>query len=69
MRELDDLVSRFPEVYHLDSQSDSDKTYSFPKSCISYRKPRTLTEEQREKARIRMKQVNASNKYHQAEPK
>ena len=39
MRVLDDLVCRFPEVYHLDSQSDTDKTYSFPKSYVSYRKP------------------------------
>ncbi|MDD6449518.1 MAG: hypothetical protein PUF78_07350 [Lachnospiraceae bacterium] len=58
MRKLDDLVCRFPEMYHLDSQSDTDKTYSFPKSCVSYRKPRMLTEEQREKARERMKRLN-----------
>lgn len=58
MRELDALVSKYPEVYHLDSQSDTDKTYSFPKSCVSYRKPRVLTQEQREKARDRMKQLN-----------
>ena len=60
MRELDDLVYRFPKVYHLDSQSDTNKTYSFPKFCVSYRKPRMLTEEQREKARERMKQLNMS---------
>ena len=58
MHELDALVSRFPEVYHLDSQSDTDKTYSFPKSCVSYRKPRMLTEEQREQARKRMRRLN-----------
>lgn len=58
MRVLDDLVCRFPEVYHLDSQSDTDKTYSFPKSYVSYRKPRVLTKEQREKARERMRRLN-----------
>ncbi len=58
MRVLDDLVSRFPEIYHLDNQSDTDKTYSFPKSCVSYRKPRMLTEEQREQARERMRRLN-----------
>lgn len=69
MRELDALVSRFPEVYHLDSQSDIDKTYSFPKSCVSYRKPRILTEEQREVSRMRMKQINASSRNRQAKHK
>ena len=58
MRKLDALVSRYPEVYRLDSQSDIDKTYSFPKSCVSYRKPRRLTEEQRENARERMRKLN-----------
>jgi len=34
------------------------RTYSFPKSYISYRKPRRLSVEQREKARERMRKIN-----------
>ena len=48
MRKLDALVNEFPEVYKLVGETDIDKTYSMPKSCVSYRKPRMLSEEQRE---------------------
>lgn len=37
------------------------KTYSFPKSYVSYRKPRKLDREQRELARERMKKINERN--------
>ncbi len=60
MKEMDALVSRYPDVYHLVSQTDIDKTYSFHKSCIKYRKPRTLSEAQREQKREQMKQVSIS---------
>lgn len=42
MRKLDALVIAFPEVYKLVGETDIDKTYSMPKSCVSYRKPRKL---------------------------
>lgn len=35
MREMDELVSKYPDIYHLDSQTDLDKTYSFSKSALS----------------------------------
>ena len=60
MREMDELVSKYPDIYHLDSQTDTDKTYSFSKSCEKYRKPRTLSEVQKEQARERMKRINAA---------
>lgn len=60
MREMDELVSKYPDIYHLDSQTDNDKTYSFSKSCVKYRKPRTLSEVQKEQARERMKRINAA---------
>ena len=60
MKEMDVLVSRYPEVYHLDCQTNIDKTYSFSKSCVKYRKPRTLSEAQREQKREQMKQVARS---------
>ena len=60
MKLIDELVSRYPDVYHLDSQTEIDKTYSFSKSCVKYRKPRTLSEAQREQKRERIKQLNGS---------
>lgn len=58
MKEMDELASRYPDIYHLVSQTDIDKTYSFFKSCIKYRKPRALSEAQRERKREQMKKIN-----------
>lgn len=58
MRRIDALVIEFPDVYRLVSETDIDKTYSMPKSYISYRKPRRLSEEQRIRARGRMERIN-----------
>jgi hypothetical protein len=60
MRKLDALVIEFPEVYRCIKQTDIDKTYLIPKSYVSYRKPRRLTEEQREWQRERMRAINHS---------
>ncbi len=51
MRKLDTLVANFPDTYKLTGQDEISKTYSFPKSHISYRKPRAVSNEQRERAR------------------
>ena len=56
MRKLDALVIAFPEVYKLVGETDIDKTYSMPKSCVSYRKPRKLNDKYRELKRVQMKQ-------------
>ena len=48
MRKLDTLVSESPDVFQCIAETDIDKTYEMPKSFVSYRKPRRLTEEQRE---------------------
>ena len=58
MRKLDTLVIEFPEVYRLVGETDIDKTYSMPKSCVSYRKPRKLNDKYRELKRVQMKQYN-----------
>ena len=50
MRKLDGLVKAFSAVYKLIGQTKHDKTYSMPKSYISYRKPRNISEVQREQA-------------------
>ena len=58
MRKIDALVIEFPEVYRCIGYTDIDKTYEMPKTSITYRKPRKLSDEQREQARQRMKKIN-----------
>ena len=58
MRKLDTLVADFPDIYKLTEQDEVSKTYSFPKSYVSYRKPRTVSTEQRERARQMMVKRN-----------
>ena len=60
MKPIDELVSRYPYVYHIDSQTEIDKTYSFSKSCIKYLKPRALSQAQREQKRKQMKKMARS---------
>ena len=62
MRKLDGFVKAFPAVYKLTGQTEYDKTYSMPKSHISYRKPRNISEEQREQAREKMLEINSGGK-------
>lgn len=54
MRKLDTLVADFPDTYNLLGQDEVSKTYSLPKSYVSYRKPRAVSTEQRERARQMM---------------
>lgn len=54
MRKLDTLVADFPDTYKLVKQDEVSKTYSFPKSFVSYRKPRAVSMEQREQARKKL---------------
>lgn len=61
MRKLDRLVAEFPDTYKLTGQTDIDKTYAMPKSYVSYRKPRRLSDEQREQARLRMEKINSDD--------
>ena len=57
MREVDSLVIGYPDVFRCVAKSDIDKTYEMPKTAVSYRKPRKLSEEQRKQARERIKKV------------
>ena len=59
MRKLDRLVADFPDIYKQVRQTDIDKTYSMPKSYVSYRKPRKVSERQREQAREQMLKINS----------
>ena len=63
MRKLDTLVADFPDTYKLTGQDEVSKTYSFPKSYISYRKPRAVSTEQRERARQMMITRNKTNEF------
>ena len=42
MRKLDTLVANFPDTYKLVKQDEVSKTYSFPKSFVSYRPGRSV---------------------------
>ena len=61
-RKLDTLVADYPDTYKLTGQDEVSKTYSFPKSHVSYRKPRTVSTEQRERARQMMIANNRAKK-------
>lgn len=58
MREVDSLVIGYPDVFRCVTESDIDKTYEMPKTAVSYRKPRKLSEEQRKATRERIKIIN-----------
>ena len=62
MRKLDTLAADFPDTYKLIGQTDIDKTYSLPKSYVSYRKPRKISDGQREQARQMMMKQNELRK-------
>lgn len=58
MRRLDALVIEFPEVYRCIGYTDIDKTYEMPKSSVTYRKPRKLSEAQILQKRELMSKIN-----------
>ncbi len=57
MRKVDTLVIEYPDTFKCIGETDIDKTYEMPKSAITYRKPRKLSEEQRDAARKRIKNL------------
>lgn len=58
MRKLDALVIEFPDTFRCIGSTNIDKTYSMPKSAVTYRKPRRLSEEQKERKRALMRAIN-----------
>ena len=58
MRKVDALVTEYPDIFKCIGETDIDKTYSMPKSRISYRKPRRISEAKRQQARINMIEKN-----------
>ena len=55
IRKVDALVIEYPDIFKCIGETDIDKTYEMPKSAVTYRKPRRLSEDQREAARKRLK--------------
>ena len=58
MRKMDSLVAEYPDHYCMIEETDIDRTYELPKSFVSYRKPRKISEEHRNAARERMLRIN-----------
>ncbi|MDT3843947.1 MAG: hypothetical protein LIV11_05145 [Bacillota bacterium] len=58
MRQLDALVTEYPDIFKCIVETDIDKTYSMPKSRISYRKPRRISNELRKQRRDNMMRMN-----------
>ena len=48
-RKLKELVNRFPDKVKLISEDDGGVEYEIPKNLISVRKPRTITEKEKER--------------------
>lgn len=58
IRQVDALVIEFPDIFKCIGATDIDRTYEMPKSSVTYRKPRRLSEEQRDAKRVRMNHIN-----------
>ena len=60
MRKVDALVTEYPDVYKCIGETDIDKTYEMPKSFVSYRRPRRITDERRSQLQKIIKNINKS---------
>ena len=59
MKLMDRLVGEYPETFHCKSISEVDRVYEVPAASVTFRKPRKLSVEQREKDRKAMKRINS----------
>ena len=62
MRQLDTLVTEFPDTFRCVAETDIDKTYEMPKSAVTYRKPRKISEERRAQIRKQMQSINSNKR-------
>lgn len=60
MRKVDALVIEYPDTFKCIGKTDIDKTYEMPKSVVTYRKPKRISDERREQIREQMKAMNNS---------
>ena len=57
MKQMDKLVSEYPDTFRCKYVSEVDKVYEVPAASVTFRKPKRLTNEQREAARKRIKSI------------
>lgn len=58
MRQLDALVTEYPDIFKCIGETDIDKTYEMPKSVVTYRKPRRISDERRSQLQKIMENIN-----------
>ena len=63
IRQLDSLVTEYPNTFKCVGETDIDKTYVMPKTAVTYRKPRNISEAKREQAREAMNKINGGEKF------
>ena len=61
MRKLDSLVIEYSDTFKCVGETEIDKVYEMPKTAVTYRKPRKLSEEQKVAARKRL-MTNVNNR-------
>ena len=59
IRRMDKMVADFPDIFACIKETDIDKTYRFPKKYAMPKRPRIVSEEQREKMRERLAKARA----------
>ena len=62
IRKLDSLVTEYPDTFKQVGETDIDKTYEMPKSAVTYRKPRRISEERKEQIKTQMTKLNLARK-------
>ena len=60
MRKVDALVIEYPDTFKCIGETDIDKTYEMPKSVVTYRKPRKISDDTRSNMRRRMLKINGT---------
>ena len=60
MRRIDTLVIEYPDIFKCIGETDIDKTYEMPKSVVTYRKPRRISDERRSQLKKIMGNINKS---------
>ena len=60
IRKVDALVIDYPDTFKCIGETDIDKTYEMPKSAVTYRKPRKITDERRSQLQKMMENINKS---------
>ena len=60
MRQLDALVTEYPDIFKCIGETDIDKIYEMPKSAVTYRKPRKISDDTRRNMSRRMREINGT---------